>query len=147
MGWPRVAERGRNEKELKFNLKNRLTTMSKSISGSCLCGKIKCEVHGPFQRFYQCYCDRCQKRTGSAFASMIFADPDKIEWLSGKELATRYDLPEAEKFSTCFCSKCGSPVPYISRNRSFLIIPAGFIEGDPEIRPSANIFWNERSCW
>ena len=121
--------------------------MSKSISGSCLCGNVKCTVLGPFQRFYQCYCDRCQKRTGSAFASLIFTTPDKIAWHSGKELTKRYDHPEAERFSTCFCSECGSPVPYISRNKSFLIIPAGFIEDDPEIKPSANIFWSERSCW
>ena len=114
--------------------------MSKGISGSCLCGKVKCTVQGPFQRFYQCYCSRCQKRTGSAFASLMFTTPDKIEWHSGKELTKRYDLPDAERFSTCFCSECGSPVPYISRSKSFLIVPAGFSEGDPEVKPSANIF-------
>ena len=121
--------------------------MCKKISGSCLCGKVRGTIQGPFQKFYQCYCDRCQKLTGSAFSSLIFTTPEKIEWHSGKDLTKRFDLPEAEKFSTCFCSECGSPVPYISRNESFLIIPAGFIEDDPEIRPSGNIFWSERSCW
>jgi hypothetical protein len=121
--------------------------MKKKISGSCLCGKVTSTVNGPFMKFYQCYCDRCQKKTGSAFASLMFTTPDKIEWHSGIDLIKRYDLPEAERFSNCFCTDCGSQVPYISRDGAFLIVPAGYISGDPEIRPSANIFWEERPCW
>ena len=119
----------------------------KKTNGSCLCGKVSSEITGPFLRFYQCYCDRCQKKTGSAFASLMFTTPDKITWLSGKDEITRYDLPEAERFSNCFCNTCGSQVPYISRDGAFLIVPAGYTSGDPNIRPSANIFWQERPCW
>jgi len=112
-----------------------------------LCGDVASVVKGPFQKFYQCYCDRCQKKTGSAFAALIFTTPDKIEWLSGKDSIKRFDLPEAERFSNAFCTNCGSQVPYTSRDGAFLIIPAGYISGDAEIRPSANIFWEERPCW
>lgn len=121
--------------------------MEKKLSGSCLCGKVSSTVKGSFQRFYQCYCDRCQKKTGSAFASLMFTTPDKIEWHSGENLIKRFDLPEAERFSNCFCTECGSQVPYISRDGAFLVVPAGYTSGDPEIRPSANIFWDERPCW
>jgi len=121
--------------------------MDKKISGSCLCGKVSSIIKGPFEKFYQCYCDRCQKKSGSAFASLLFTTPDKIEWLSGEILIKRFDLPEAIRFSNCFCTDCGSQVPYISRDGAFLVVPAGYISGDPEIRPSANIFWDERPCW
>jgi len=67
--------------------------MDKKISGSCLCGKVSSVVQGPFNKFYQCYCDRCQKKTGSAFASLIFTSPDKIQWQSGQDLIKRFDLP------------------------------------------------------
>lgn len=128
-------------------MNKRENLVENQISGSCLCGDVKSTVTGPFSRFYQCYCDRCQKKTGSAFASLIFTTPDKIEWHSGKEQTQRYDLPYAVRFSNCFCTKCGSQVPYESRDGQFLIIPAGYLEGDPDIRPSANIFWGERPCW
>jgi len=121
--------------------------MDKKISGSCLCGKVSSIIKGPFEKFYQCYCDRCQKKSGSAFASLLFTTPDKIEWLSGEILIKRFDLPEAIRFSNCFCTDCGSQVPYISRDGAFLVVPAGYISGDPEIRPTANIFWDERPCW
>jgi hypothetical protein len=121
--------------------------MAKKISGSCLCGKVSSTVEGPFKKFYQCYCERCQKKTGSAFASLMFTTPDKIEWKFGKDLIKRFDLPEAIRFSNAFCTDCGSQVPYISRDGAFLIVPAGYVSGDPDIRPSANIFWDERPCW
>jgi hypothetical protein len=77
----------------------------------------------------------------------MFTSPDKIEWQSGEGLIKRFDLPDAKRFSNCFCTDCGSQVPYISRDGTFLIVPAGYVSGDPEIRPSANIFWEERPCW
>ena len=121
--------------------------MEKNIKGSCLCGQVTCTVKGPFQAFYQCYCDRCQKKTGSAFASLIFTSPESITWHTGVELIKRFDLPNAIRFSNSFCSECGSQVPYLSRDGSKLAIPAGYLSEDPGISPSANIFWEERSCW
>ena len=117
------------------------------ISGSCLCGTVSSTVQGPFERFYQCYCDRCQKKSGSAFASLMFTTPDKMTWLSGEDDIQCFDLPDTKHFRNCFCKHCGSQVPYVGRNGAFLIVPAGYIDGDPKIKPSANIFWNERPCW
>lgn len=121
--------------------------MDIKVSGSCLCGKVTSTMQGPFQKFYQCYCDRCQKKTGSAFASLIFTSPESIEWHSGQSLIKRFDLPNAVRFSNCFCTECGSQVPYLSRDGSALVIPAGYLEGDPQISPQANIFCEEKPVW
>jgi len=121
--------------------------MEEKVKGSCLCGEVQSTMQGPFNKFYQCYCDRCQKKSGSAFASLIFTSFDKISWKSGQALVKRYDLPNAERFSNCFCVNCGSQVPYVSRDGNFLIIPAGYLDDDPKIAPSANIFWDEKPCW
>jgi len=121
--------------------------MSTNVKGSCLCGKVTCSITGPFDRFYLCHCDRCQKKTGSAFASLIFTAPNTIEWHTGTELIKRFDLPNAERFSSSFCTECGSQVPYLSRKGGFLSIPAGFLSDAPQIKPQANIFWDERACW
>jgi hypothetical protein len=77
----------------------------------------------------------------------MFAAPDKIEWQTGTDLINRYDLPGSEKFSNCFCSVCGSQVPYVTSDGAFLVVPAGYVSGDPGVRPTANIFWGERPCW
>ncbi|MEP4889010.1 MAG: GFA family protein [Aliiglaciecola sp.] len=121
--------------------------MPQEIKGSCLCGAVTCEVHGPYKRFYQCHCDRCQKKTGSAFASLLFTDPENIKWLSGEDKIKRFDLPNAVRFSNVFCTECGSQVPYLTRDGSLLCIPAGFLDEVPDMTPQANIFWEEKFAW
>ncbi|MCW8943936.1 MAG: GFA family protein [Sedimenticola sp.] len=120
--------------------------MSK-IKGGCLCGEVTYEVTGPFDQFHLCHCSRCRKSTGSAHASNIFTKPESIRWLTGESLIKRFNLPTAERFARCFCSQCGSGVPYLSRNGLALIIPAGSLDDDPGIRPQDNIFWRDRGCW
>jgi hypothetical protein len=121
--------------------------MAESIHGSCLCGEVKYRILGALEQFHFCHCSRCRKSTGSAHASNIFTAPDNIEWLSGEAQIKRYDLPTAERFARCFCTHCGSGVPYLSRNGQYLIIPAGSLDEDSGIRPQDNMFWPDRAPW
>jgi hypothetical protein len=34
--------------------------------GSCLCGEVRFEIEGEFERFFLCHCEYCRKDTGSA---------------------------------------------------------------------------------
>lgn len=117
------------------------------ITGSCLCGQVRYRVVRPLKAFHLCHCSRCRKSTGSAYASNLFTAPDGVEWLAGESQVRRFDLPTAERFGRCFCSDCGSGVPYLSRNGKSMIIPAGSLDGDPGISPQDNIFWRDRACW
>jgi len=121
--------------------------MSEQTKGSCLCGKIQFVVRGPYSVFHLCHCSRCRKDSGSAHASKIFTAPENIEWLDGMEFIKRYDLPTAERFAKNFCTECGSPVPYLSRDGKFLIVPAGSLDSDPGIAPRDHIFWKDRAPW
>jgi len=117
------------------------------VSGSCLCASVRYEVRRPFTRFVNCYCSRCRKATGSAHATNAFVPPDAFRWTQGESLVVRYDLPEAQSFSTSFCSKCGSPVPRLTRSGREVIIPAGSLSEDPGVRPSVNRHWTSRAGW
>ena len=65
------------------------------LRGSCLCKAVRFEVRPPFLRFIHCYCSRCRKATGGVRATNIALLPDQFRWISGEELISRYDLPEA----------------------------------------------------
>ena len=121
--------------------------MSKSIKGSCLCGAVSYQFHGPEYIFQYCHCSRCRKFTGSAHASNIIIAPDQFEWLTGADQIGRYEHPEAKHFATCFCRQCGSSLPWLAQSGGAMIIPAGTLDEDPEIRPSQNIFWKDRAVW
>ena len=121
--------------------------MGDEISGSCLCGQIRFTVTGPFQRFALCHCSRCRKSTGSAHASNIFTLAGNIKWIAGEALVRRFELPTATRFSKCFCSHCGSPVPSLSRDGQRLLIPAGCLDVDPGVRPQIRIFYADKAPW
>ena len=117
------------------------------ISGSCLCGTVTYAYTGNPKVFQYCHCTRCQKFTGSAHASNIIVDPDQFKWLSGEASVGRYELPEAKHFATCFCKHCGSSLPWITKSKKAVVIPAGTLDVDPQTRPLHNIFFADKAPW
>ncbi len=121
--------------------------MSKAFKGSCLCGAVRYQFHGPEYVFQYCHCSRCRKFTGSAHAANIIVPPEAFEWLDGADQLGRFEHPEAKHFATCFCQKCGSSLPWKAQSGGAVVIPAGTLDEDPEMRPSQNIFWKDRVAW
>jgi hypothetical protein len=120
--------------------------MSK-ITGSCLCGLVSFEVEDDFHQLNFCHCKQCQRATGSAHASNLFADPDNIRWTTGIEHVKRFDVP-GRSISNAFCAECGSGLPYVSKTGTSLVVPTGTLNGTPGGSPTMrNIFWTERASW
>ncbi|MEW8331622.1 MAG: GFA family protein, partial [Candidatus Thiodiazotropha sp.] len=118
-----------------------------SVTGSCLCGEVSYVVKGNLGIFQYCNCSRCRKFSGSAFAANLLVAPNDFEWLKGEESVGRYELQEARHFATCFCKKCGSSLPWLAQSGRTVVVPAGTLDGDPQIRPIQNIFCASRAVW
>jgi len=71
---------------------------------------------------------------------------DKISWVSGEQSIARYDVP-GRTITSAFCKHCGSPVPYVSVSGDELLVPAGSLDGEPNIKPQDHIFWHEKAVW
>lgn len=119
----------------------------KKYTGSCLCGEVAYEVVGPFKVFQYCHCSRCRKFTGSAHASNIFVPPERFKWTKGEALIGRFEPADAKYFATCFCKQCGSSLPWAAQGGKNIVIPAGTLEHDPDIKPMWNIFWGSKASW
>jgi hypothetical protein len=117
------------------------------ITGSCLCNKVSYEIKGNIGIFQYCHCSRCRKISGSAFAANILVSPDDFRWLNGEVLVARFELKEAKHFATSFCTVCGSYLPWLAQSGKVIVVPAGTLDDDPEIRPSQNIFCASRASW
>lgn len=118
-----------------------------AVRGSCLCGGVVFEVDTPFDRFLNCHCSRCRKATGTAHASNAIVRPDALRWLQGEDLVARYDLPEAKSFATCFCRRCGAPLPHLTRSGNAVIVPAGSFDDPLGISPQRHVHWASRADW
>lgn len=121
--------------------------MSQEFQGSCLCGAVKYNVKGPFIRFFFCHCSRCRRSTGTEHAANIFTRSGNVTFLSGEDKIKRFDLPEAAQFSRAFCTECGSPVPYVSRDGKVHVVPAGSLTHFDGRQVDANVHWDARADW
>ena len=117
------------------------------MKGSCLCGRVEFTIDPPFKVFQYCHCSRCRKVTGSAHASNIFVPINQFEWQKGSEHVGRFEPEGTKYFATSFCNRCGSSLPWEAKAGNTVIVPAGSLDDDPEMKPQQNIFWESRACW
>jgi hypothetical protein len=114
--------------------------------GSCLCGAVRFQVEGSFERFFLCHCSFCRKDTGSAHAANLFSTTAKLTWLAGENQVTTYRLPST-RHTKSFCKTCGSALPRLPAEATTLIVPAGSLESPVTIRPDAHILVASRADW
>lgn len=114
--------------------------------GSCLCGGVAYELRAPL-RMYNCHCSRCRRGRSAAHTTNLFTDPEDFEFTRGAELIAEYKVPEAQRFTVAFCTRCGSDVPRYFKERGMVNVPAGTLDTDPGIRPQAHIFVASKAPW
>ena len=116
------------------------------LEGGCLCGDVRYTVEGEPQRFYHCHCSRCRKATGTGHASNLFVQ-GTLAWNRGEELIVSFKLPEAERFTNTFCSRCGARLPRFIKALGTVFIPAGSLDSETSFIPQARIFMGSRANW
>ncbi len=115
--------------------------------GSCVCGKVAFEYEGAPLRMLNCHCSRCRRGRSAAHTTNLFVPLDNFRFRHGEELVRDFPLPGARYFGVAFCSACGSDVPRLSHERKVAVIPAGCLDSDPGMRPSAHIFVGSKAAW
>ncbi|WP_129775725.1 GFA family protein [Peristeroidobacter soli] len=120
--------------------------MSNRHQGSCLCGEIRFEIDGDFERFFLCHCEHCRKDTGSAHAANLFSSSAKLQWTAGEDKITQFTLP-GTRHARSFCRICGSAVPMVQMGGALLVVPAGSLNSAVDLRPDAHIFVSSRAGW
>lgn len=114
-------------------------------SGSCLCGAVIFEVDGGFDSFYLCHCHHCQKDTGSAHAANLFSTSATLTWLAGMDSVSTFTLP-GTRHRKSFCKSCGSALPD-AHDTGLVVVPAGCLDTEVDMRPAAHIFASSRAAW
>jgi len=87
----------------------------------------------------------CRKVHGSAFGSFLHADGGLFRWVSGEASIQNYQS-SPENFRA-FCRVCGSNVPVLEDQGAHVIVPAGALDDDPEVRPIVHIHTASKAQW
>jgi hypothetical protein len=118
------------------------------VRGSCLCGGVAYEIDGRVNAaIVDCHCSRCRKARAAAHASNLFVDLPRFRWLRGEAQLGSYKVPEAERFTQTFCTRCGSSMPRADTVRGRAVVPAGTLDDDPGAREGLHIFVGSKAPW
>lgn len=120
--------------------------MSDKHQGSCLCGAVRFEIDGAFERFFLCHCSRCRKDTGSAHAANLFSTQAKLTWLAGEQNIKTFQLPNT-RHTRSFCAECGAALPGVQMDGALLVAPAGCLDSELSLKPTAHIMFASRANW
>lgn len=119
---------------------------SEVLTGRCLCGQVRYEVHGGLGPFFFCHCKTCQRAQGGAFACSATVSARHFTLVTGSENVAEYESSPGKK--RCFCRNCGSPL--WSRRKDdagTLRVRLGLLDEDPGQRPRGHIFVEDRAPW
>jgi hypothetical protein len=116
------------------------------IQGSCLCGRVRYEVHGTLGRVTHCHCSQCRKAHGAAFGTYARVQRADFKLLSGEgDIVSYRSSPGVQR---TFCGRCGSTLQFVreSRPESFSLA-LGTLDTDPDVRPQHHIFVGSKAPW
>jgi hypothetical protein len=112
--------------------------------GSCLCGTVQFEA-GPFEEMVHCHCSMCRRHHGAMFATFLTGRAGSFRWRAGQDAIGTY--ASSSRGLRPFCRRCGSVTPTVLPEAGIAFIPAGNLEGDPGLRPSAHMFAGSNADW
>lgn len=118
-----------------------------SLTGGCLCGRVRFELSEPGSTAGYCHCTRCQRRTGTASSANVRVDGGRFRLVVGHESLKGWRHPDGG-FEKCFCVECGAHL--FSRNpddHTQVGIRMAAFDGDPGIRPSWRAFTDYAAVW
>ncbi len=124
-----------------------MNASSLPIGGGCNCGAIRFEVTEPLVSALQCWCRRCQRRTGAGSGpNARSADSSFRIVADGGQLGV-WD-PGDGGWEKVFCRSCGSQIcSWDPADHGRVSVRFGAFDEDPGIRVSAHQFTAFAAPW
>jgi hypothetical protein len=105
-------------------------TTSECVTGSCLCGAVRYEVHGPLRDVVNCHCTMCRKTHGHIGAYSAAAR-DALRITESRGLTWYRSSPTAQRG---FCGECGGTLFWEADGRDMISIAAGTLDQPTGLR-------------
>jgi hypothetical protein len=117
------------------------------INGGCLCGAVRYCINAEPTRHFLCYCDDCQRHTGTAFLSAMVVPADNVEITGPISTFTMPGGQSGEPMHRRFCSQCGTPVAIDKDNTGRMVMMAGILDDRTLFKPQIGIFCEAAPSW
>ena len=116
--------------------------MKQTHEGGCACGAVRYRVQGAADICQICHCRFCQRRVGSAFATVAYFAECNVEVTQGDLTEYEHRSDESGRWLKMqFCSRCGTTVTHTVQMRPGLRAIAVATFDDPEWLPIQRHIW------
>lgn len=118
-----------------------------TITGGCLCGKIRYNADAEPTFVGLCHCQDCQKFTGSAFAAMIGLAKSALTITGSlKSFTKRGD--SGKSIERRFCPDCGASImDEADAMAGVVMIAAGTLDDPSWVKPTSQIYCVSAQPW
>jgi len=118
--------------------------MTKTITGSCLCGQVTYKSQAEPVFAAHCHCDDCRKNTGSGYAPLVFVPAETLTW-QGETRAYTHTADSGSVMTKHFCTQCGTQLFGSNANRNERIhIKVGTLDDASWFQPWYNVYASRR---
>jgi hypothetical protein len=119
--------------------------MTKTLTGTCLCGAVEYEVADEFAYAVNCHCSQCRRATGGAFKPFAGIDRSKLRLTKGQDSLLIFGDIKASH--DVHCKLCGSFLYSAIHESQRVHVTLGTLVDAPSIRPTAHIFVGSKAPW
>ncbi len=118
-----------------------------TITGGCLCGKIRYHADAEPAFVGLCHCHDCQKFTGSAFAVVIGLPKTALK-VTGSLKAFTKQGGSGKPITRLFCPECGASVmDEADAAPGIAMIGAGTLDDAGRVKPTTAIYCASAQPW
>jgi hypothetical protein len=123
--------------------------MEKPYEGGCVCGSVRYRVRGKPAVTSACHCRYCQRRTGSAFATLAYFDEANVRLVKGEVTEYEHRSDESGRWlRTQFCPRCGTTVTIAVEARPGMRgIALGTLDDPDSLRIERHIWVKSKRPW
>ena len=115
------------------------------VTGSCLCGAVRYEIHGALLSVLNCHCSKCRRFNGhiGAYAAthrnnLIITRNDGLKWYQSI-------LDETPNVYRGFCKECGSSLFWDPRESDNISITAGSIDEPTNLKTTGHVWVSQKA--
>ena len=123
--------------------------MERPCEGGCVCGAVRYRVSGTPAVTSACHCRYCQRRTGSAFATLAYFDEANVRIVKGEVTEYEHRSDESGRWlRTQFCPRCGTTVTIAVEARPGMRgIALGTLDDPDSLRIERHIWVRSKRPW
>ncbi|MSO54955.1 MAG: GFA family protein [Rhodospirillales bacterium] len=118
--------------------------MAASITGGCLCGRIRYQSTAAPRLVTHCHCTICRRQSGAAFLTWASFQAAALTITQGTPTGIR----ATEKAERSFCAECGTPMTFrFFASPDEIDVTIGSLDDPTAVTPQDHIWTSTQLHW